>query len=218
MVRGLTIVAFRNLVLTLAAIALLAACSKPREQEQALPPGSSVLALGDSLTAGAGVTPEQAWPNLLALCTGWEVSNGGVSGDTSADALLRLPSLLEQHNPVLVLVTLGGNDMLRHIPQQQTVANLDKILALIKAHGAKTVLLATPNPKLLRAVFQQLSAADFYRVVADAHQVPLIEDAIAEVLSKPQLKVDQLHPNPEGHELLAENIHAELQAIGYARQ
>ena len=206
----------RQFVLLCAAIVLLAACSgKPREA--ALPPGSVVLALGDSLTAGAGVSTEQAWPALLEKKTGWTIINGGVNGNTSAQGLKRLPHLLEQNHPALVLVTLGGNDMLRHIPATETVTNLERILTLVKVHGAKAVLLATPEPSLMSAVFQNLSAPPFYKKVAEQQQVPLIDDAIAEVLSDPQLKGDQIHPNAAGHALLAEKIYGELQAIGYAR-
>jgi acyl-CoA thioesterase I len=130
--------------------------------------------------------------------------------------LRRLPPLLEQHKPVLVLVALGGNDMLRHLPEQETVANLEQILALIKAQGAKPVLLATPQPSIAGAVFQHLSAADFYQKVADAQKIPLIKNAIADVISEPQLKGDPLHPNAAGHALLAEKIFEELKLIGYA--
>lgn len=203
-------------LLLIAALVLLAACGKD-DKEAAIPPGSAVLALGDSLTEGLGVKREEAWPALLADKTGWNVSNGGVSGDTSEAALKRLPYLLEQHEPVLVLVALGGNDMLRRIPQQDTIANLEKILALIRTRGAKPVLLATPQPSIAGAVFQHLSAPDFYRELAEAQQVSLIEDAMADVLSDPQLKVDQLHPNAAGHALLAETIFEELKSIGYAR-
>jgi lysophospholipase L1-like esterase len=185
------------------------------KKEGALPSGSVVLALGDSLTAGAGVNPEQAWPALLATRTGWTVVNGGVSGDTSADALRRLPVLLDEHNPALVLVTLGGNDMLRHVPEQETVANLGQILDMVKARGAKAVLLATPRPTVAGAVFQNLSPPDFYKSVAERYQIPLIEDAIPEVLSNPELKGDPLHPNVQGHELLAGKIFEALKSIGY---
>ncbi len=204
----------RFLVALFACIVLLAACAKPKEE--AIPPGSVVLALGDSLTFGAGVTREEAWPDLLAAKTGWVVVNGGVSGDTSGAALLRLPALLEEHKPVLVLVTLGGNDMLRHVPQEETIANLNQIITLIKEQDAKPVLLATPKPSIAGAMFQHLSAADFYRKVADDQQVPLVEDAIADVLSDPQLKGDPLHPSAVGHLRLSEKIFEELKAIGYA--
>ncbi len=202
--------------LLVAAVLIVAGCAKHREEE-ALPPGSVVLALGDSLTEGAGVAREQAWPDLLAAKTGWNVINGGRSGDTSGMALERLPQLLDEHHPVLVLVALGGNDMLRRLPQAETIANLESIIALIQARGAKVVLLATPNPSVMGAVLHSLSAPDFYRTVAEAQRVPLIEDAIPEVLSDPQLKVDPLHPNAAGHALLAEKIQQALKNLGYAR-
>ena len=188
----------------------------PLPSVEAEPSTPVVVALGDSLTQGAGVTPEEAWPNLLAIKTGWVVVNGGVNGDTSEAALRRLPSLLEQHNPVLVLVTLGGNDMLRHVPEQQTITNLEKMIILIKTDGAKPVLLATPNPSPMRAVFQILTAPDFYREIAEEQHVPLIEDAIGEVISDPKLKGDPLHPNAAGHVRLVDKIYKELQSIGYA--
>lgn len=193
---------------------LTAGCSEP-PQEAALQPGTVVLALGDSLTAGAGVSPEQAWPALLAQRTGWQVVNGGVSGDTSAQGLQRLPALLEEHAPVLVLVTLGGNDMLRRLPQAETEENLARIIVKCKAEGARVVLVATPQPSLAGAVLRNLSAPDFYREIAAAHEVPLIEDAIAEVLSDPLLKGDQIHPNAEGHAVLAGKISVALQGLGY---
>ncbi|MBK9159953.1 MAG: arylesterase [Nitrosomonadales bacterium] len=201
----------------LAALALLAVACGEKAGETALPAGSTVLALGDSLTAGAGVSAEEAWPALLASRTGWDIINGGINGNTSSDALKRLPGLLDQHDPALVLVTLGGNDMLRHLPEEETVANLEQIIGLVRQHGAKPVLLATPKPSLAGAVFQNLSPPDFYRQVADAQHVPLIEDAVAEVLSDPKMKGDPLHPNAEGHVLLSGKLFDALQSIGYAR-
>ena len=200
--------------LALAVLLLAAACGQPTEAP--LPVGIRVLALGDSLTAAHGVTPDEAWPALLATKTGWLVTNAGVSGDTSAGALQRLPALLEEHRPQLVLVTLGGNDMLRRLPQGQTTANLGQMLMRIKAHGARAVLLATPQPSLAGAVFNNLSAADFYRQVARDHQVPLIEEALPDVLSDPRLKGDQIHPNAAGHALLSKKIFEALRKTGYA--
>jgi acyl-CoA hydrolase len=200
--------------LLLALVLTLAACGKA-ERLPALPPGSVVLALGDSLTAGAGVTPEQAWPTLLAQRTGWQVVNGGVNGNTSGDALKRLPALLDEHRPALVLVTLGGNDMLRRLPVQTLEENLGRLVVKSKAEGAQVVMVATPQPSITGAVLRNLSAPEFYGRVAGAHQVPLIEDAIAEVLSDPLLKGDQIHPNAEGHAALAMKIFEALRDIGY---
>lgn len=201
--------------LALLVLLLAAACSEPKRA--ALPAGSRVLALGDSLTAPHGVQPGEDWPTLLGQKTGWAVVNAGVSGNTSAQALDRLPALLEQHDPQLVLVTLGGNDMLRRLPQAQTVANLGRMLTLVKAHGAKAIMLATPKPSIAGAVFNNLSAPDFYAEVAREYKVPLIEDALPKVLSDASLKGDQLHPNAAGHALLAQTIFEALRKIGYAR-
>ena len=198
-------------------ILLLAVACGGTKKEAALPAGSKVLALGDSLTAPHGVKPGEDWPTLLAQKTGWVVINAGVSGDTSAGALTRLPALLDEHQPQLVLVSLGGNDMLRKVPSAQTVANLGSLLDLIKARGARGVLLATPKPSIAGAVFNNLSPADFYADVAKDKKVPLIKDALPEVLSDTALKSDQLHPNAAGHALLGEKIHADLKEFGLAR-
>lgn len=201
-------------IVTLVAITLTA-CSKPSEQP--LLAGTKVLALGDSLTAGYSVSPAEAWPTLLATRTGWEIVNGGISGDTSAGGLQRLPGLLEEHAPVLVFVGLGGNDMLRRVPQTDTIANLNRIIELIKARGAKVVLLATPKPSISGAIFNNLSAAEFYRPIAEAHKIAFIEDALPDVLSDTKLKVDALHPNAAGHVLLTKKIAEALKDIGYVR-
>jgi acyl-CoA thioesterase-1 len=197
-------------------VLLLAVACGGTKKETALPAGSKILAVGDSLTAPHGVKPGEDWPTLLAQKTGWIVINAGVSGDTSAGALARLPGLLDEHQPQLVLVSLGGNDMLRKVPSAQTVANLGSMLDLVKARGAKAVLLATPKPSIAGAVFNSLSAADFYADVAKDKKVPLIKDALPEELSDTALKSDQLHPNAAGHALLAEKIHADLKKTGFA--
>lgn len=197
-------------------VLLLAVACGGTKKETALPAGSKVLALGDSLTAPHGVKPGEDWPTLLAQKTGWVVTNAGVSGNTSAQALDRLPGLLDEHQPQLVLVTLGGNDMLRKLSQAETVANLGRMLDLARASGARTVLLATPKPSIAGAVFNNLAPADFYADVAKDKKVPLIADALPEVLSDTALKSDQLHPNAAGHALLAEKIHADLKKLGFA--
>lgn len=199
----------------LATALLLTACAA--DKADPVPAGSTVLALGDSLTAGYGLRPEQAWPALLGERSGWQVINGGVSGDTTAGARQRLPALLEAHAPQLVIVTLGGNDMLRRVPEAETVANLTNIIDLVEASGARAVLVATPKPSIAGAVFQSLSPAPLYRRIAAARKVAFIEDAIADTLSDPRLKLDALHPNAEGHTDLADRFGDELRRIGLLR-
>jgi len=205
----------RRAFLLASLLALLAACSA--DKAEPLPPGTMVLALGDSLTAGYGLTTGQAWPALLAEKTGWQVVNGGVSGDKTGDALARLPALLDEHAPKLVLVTLGGNDMLRKLPEEQTRGNLARILELIRSRNAQPVLLATPKPSVAGVVFQSLSPPPFYAEIAKERKVPLIADAIPDVLSDPDLKLDQLHPNAEGHQVLAGKAFDALRQLGYVR-
>ncbi len=205
----------RRAFLLAALLALAAACSG--EQAEPLAPGTVVLALGDSLTAGYGLDPAQAWPALLAERTGWRIVNGGVSGDKTGDALARLPALLDEHAPKLVLVALGGNDMLRKLPEARTRADLARILEVVRGRDARAVLLATPKPSVAGVVFQNLSPPDFYADVAREHRVPLIADALAEVLSDPALKLDQLHPNAEGHRVLAGKLFDALRRLGYVR-
>ncbi|MDT3736672.1 MAG: arylesterase [Denitratisoma sp.] len=196
-------------------LALLAACQA--QKAEPLPPGTVVLALGDSITAGYGLAPEQAWPALLAEKTGWQIVNGGVSGDKTGDALARLPALMDEHAPKLVLVTLGGNDMLRKLPEEQTRGNLARILELVRGRNAQPVLLATPKPSVAGVVFQNLAPPPFYAEIAKERKVPLIADAIPEVLSDPALKLDQLHPNAEGHQALAGKAFDALRKLGYVR-
>ena len=90
------------------------------------------------------------------------------------------------------------------------------MLDLVKASSAKAVLLATPKPSIAGAVFNSLSPAEFYAEVAKNKKVPLIDDALPEVLSDTALKGDQLHPNAAGHALLGEKIHEALKKIGFA--
>ena len=118
------------LFLAAGGLLLLNGCGR-KAARPALPRGSRVLALGDSLTAGFGASAGGDYPRRLAGITGWQVINGGVSGDTSAQALARLPGLL-QPKPGLALVCIGGNDFLRRIGEDETRANIGRILQTLQ--------------------------------------------------------------------------------------
>lgn len=208
----------RKLFGTLAGVllaALLAACGGPKFD--ALPAGSKVLVIGDSITAGYGFTPEQAWTQELARQSGWQVINAGVSGDTSEGGRARLPALLEEHRPQAVIVELGGNDMLRRFPQTTTVANLEAMLDLAAAAGARPVLMATPRPSAVGAAVGKLSDAPFYAEIAKHRKVPLLADVLADTLSKNDYKIDALHPNLEGHRRIGSDATAALRKLGLLR-
>ncbi|HEX6841920.1 MAG TPA: arylesterase, partial [Stellaceae bacterium] len=134
------------------------------------------MALGDSLTAGFGLAPQEAFPvrleaKLAAAGIEAQVVNGGVSGDTSAGGLARLDWALADH-PDLVLVELGANDALRGIDPRLTYANLDKILTRIEAAGAKIVLLGMRAPPNWGRAYQTQFDAIFPDL-ASKHHVPL---------------------------------------------
>lgn len=196
-------------------LALAAGCSAP--PQRSIPAGAVVLALGDSITAGFGVGADAAWPARLAALSGWQVVNAGVSGDTSAGGLERLPGLLSGHRPTAVLVELGGNDMLRRVPDEQVAARLGEIVAGVRAAGAVPVLVAAPRPNLAGALFGTLQAASFYKSLATREGIHLVEEAMPKVLGDAALKLDPLHPNAAGHAVLAMLIADELRRAGLLR-
>jgi len=196
-------------------VMLAGACTRPGEER--LAPGSVVLALGDSITAGYGIARSQAWPAQLAAHSGWTVVDAGVSGDTTSGALERLPDLLETHLPKLVIVEIGGNDMLRRIDARQIEANLRTIIDLAQQRGARVVLLGIPRPSAIGAATGRLSAAEVYADVAKRSRSMIVHDAVADVLSDAALRLDPLHPNEAGHRRLAELIERAFRDSGLLR-
>ena len=194
--------------------AALTACRKPAPHA-ALPAGSTILALGDSLTAGYAADAEAAYPAVLASLTGWQIINGGVSGNTSAQALARLPALMRRQ-PQLVLVSIGGNDFLRKVPEADTRSNIRQIVQQIKAAGVPAVLVAVPY-FTTGALFGRLSEHPMYEELAAELNVPLLKGAWAEVLGDKKLKSDQIHANAQGYRVFAEKMWAFLKQQGFAR-
>ena len=138
----------------------------------------------------------------------------GISGDQTAGGRARLPALLEEHSPQAVIIELGGNDMLRGVADPEIVANLDAMIDAVQQRGAKVVLMSVPRPNALGAL-TGLSAARFYRELAQRRRIPLIEKALPAVLSESKLKLDLLHPTAQGHQQLAERTVDELRDIGW---
>lgn len=193
---------------------LLLACSAPKHQ--AIPAGATVLVLGDSVSYGTGAGKGEDYPTLLAARTGWNIVNAGIPGDTSAGGLQRLPELLEEHAPRLLLIELGGNDFLRRMPRGETTANLKAMVAQARAKSIPVVLLAMPQPNLFGAALRSLSDEPIYEAIAEETQTPLISDVFSGVLSKNELKSDPIHPNAEGYRQVAEQLAAALREQGFA--
>ncbi len=201
------------LLLTAAA---LAACGKKAPKHSALPRGSAVLALGDSLTYGYGANPTESYPARLAELTGWTVTNGGVSGDTSAQALARLPELLREHTPRLVIISIGGNDFLRRQPENETRTNIRAIIQACKAAGAETLLVGVPGVGV-GAALGYPGDHPLYADLAKAENVPYYANGWSQILGKDALKSDQIHPNAAGYAEFARGLAAYLKENGWLR-
>lgn len=215
--RAVTSVTRRGFAVRVAGAGLLAAalagCGRDKKTAQPVPPGSTVLALGDSLTFGTGASAETSYPTVLAGLTGWNVVNAGVSGDTSAQALARLPALLAEHQPKLVIVSIGGNDFLRKLPESDTRAHVHAICKQSLAAGAQVLLVAVPRATVAAALGQMTDHA-LYAEVAKDLKIPLQREAWGEVLAQPDLRADAVHANARGYAQFARSVQSTAAAVG----
>jgi len=197
----------------LAALAL-AACGRPATPPAtALPAGTTVLALGDSITAGTGAEPADSYPAQLATLTGWNIVNGGVPGDTSAQAFSRLPMLLAEHRPALVIVSIGGNDFLRRIAADETETYLRRMTAMVREANAQMLLVAVPQPSVGAAIGLGVSDHPMYARLAEELHVPLHAQGWSRVLGDEKLKSDQIHANAAGYRAFAEGLVQTLRRV-----
>lgn len=206
-----------------AMIALLAACggsapdaTQPTPSAIEGPPQVPVmgrevriLAFGDSLLAGYGLEQGQSYPAQLeaalrARGINARIVNAGVSGDTSGDGLQRLEFTLKSQPapPELVIISLGGNDMLRALPPEQTLANLDAMLKALKAKGIPVLLmgmLAPPNlGKDYAARFDPI-----YPTLAKKYGARLVPFFLQALMDRPDLvQADKMHPTDAGVEAI----------------
>jgi len=189
------------------ALWLLAACEKtprlsPLDRE------AVILAFGDSLTHGTGAGTEETYPAVLAGLLGREVVNAGVPGEVAAAGLKRLPELLAEHQPALVILCHGGNDFLRRLDREALIGNLREMIALCQESGAEVLLVGVPQVGLF------LSADPLYEELAEEFALPYEEKILVKILSERELKSDQIHPNARGYALLAEKLAALIEKAG----
>ncbi|HVA12737.1 MAG TPA: arylesterase [Stellaceae bacterium] len=174
------------------------------------PTATRILVFGDSLSAGFGLAPDQAFPVRLAArlkADGYDVAvdNGGVSGDTTADGRARLDWTLGDR-PDIVLVELGANDMLRGLDPRQAQTNLDAILARLAAAKLKILLLGMKAASNWGADYRQAFDA-IYPILAKKYDVPLYPFFLDGVALDPKLNQgDGLHPNPAGVAVIVARI------------
>lgn len=163
-----------------------------------------LLILGDSLSAAYGMQQQQGWAALLQKNTDWQLINASISGETTAGGLARLPALLTEHQPDIVLIELGGNDGLRGFSVELIQTNLSKIITLIQQHNAEPLLMQIripPNygPRYVR----QFTA--LYPQLAEKHNItlwPFFMDSIA--INSNLMMADGIHPNAAAQPLISD--------------
>ena len=197
----------RTIRIVLLSLFLTACGSEP--QLQALPHDAVILAFGDSLTYGTGTKKESSYPSLLQQLSKRQVINAGIPGDVTAGGLERLAETIEEYQPQLLILCLGGNDMLRQKAAAEIESNLEAMIKISREQGVPVLLLGVPRP----AIFG-LESADFYYSLAQRMEIPLEAEIIPEVLSNRDLRSDQIHPNSKGYRLLAEGVYNKLRDSG----
>jgi acyl-CoA thioesterase I len=176
-----------------------------------------VVALGDSLTAGLGVAPDEAYPALIEARLRREgypyrVVNAGVSGDTSAGALRRVDWVLRT-KPDVVIVALGANDGLRGLPVEALRDNLEAIVSRLRGGGARVLLAGMRVPPNYGDDYTRAFAAVF-PAVAKRTGVPLAPFLLEGVAGDPRLnQPDGIHPTAEGQRVMAERLWPHLRPL-----
>lgn len=197
--------AFR-VVLLLLAIAVAGCGERPKLAH--LPGDAVVLAFGDSLTYGTGAGENESYPAQLEALIGRRVVRAGVPGEVTAQALARLPEMLDEHSPRLLLLCIGGNDFLRRLGNPQAAANVRAMVKLAKDRGIDVLLIGTPEPGFA------VSPPAFFAEIAKEFRLPYEEAAIGYVLKDNALKSDQIHPNAQGYRVIAERVAGALKKSG----
>ena len=179
-----------------------------RDRLKPLSSDATILCFGDSLTYGTGAEPGKSYPDELARLINRPVVNAGIPGETSGEALARLPGELDRTQPKLLILCSGANDILRRMDLNQASANLREMVKLAQARGIDVALLGVPHWGL------GLQPTPLYQVVAEELHVPLENKAFAKVLSRDDLKADPVHPNTAGYRKIAKDVAALLVRSG----
>jgi lysophospholipase L1-like esterase len=192
----------------LLALLSIAGCGDRQATLMPLATDAVILAFGDSLTFGTGAPRDASYPAVLEELTGRTVIRSGVPGELSSGGLARLPSTLDTHQPMLLILCHGGNDMLRRTGPEQMADNLRAMIALARDRDVQVVLVGVPKPGLF------LTAAEIYGEIAAEAQIPIEAEALADILGDSALKSDAIHPNASGYRRLAEVLAALLKEAG----
>lgn len=170
-----------------------------------------ILIVGDSLSSEYGIVRNTGWVQLLRAKLAQQhinalVINASISGDTTSGGLTRLPALLKQHQPSVVLIELGGNDALRGLSLLITEQNLTDMIKFAQAEGAKVVLAGMQIPPN----YGQQYTSQFkkmYETISQNTQTALIPFFLAGLETRPDLFIsDNIHPNEVAQEIILNNV------------
>ncbi len=178
-------------------ILLLVACNGGPAVTNSQPSSAVIVCFGDSLTYGTGADGDNGYPVQLSRMLGRPVINAGIPGDTTAGALNRLETDVLAHQPGYVLLTLGANDLRHRMSPAETRRNLSRIVERIQAAGAMVIMGGIDIPLLGRDL------NSVYRDVAKEQGALLIKNVLDDIIGKPELMSDQVHPNTQGYSIMA---------------
>lgn len=168
--------------------------------------GVAIIAYGDSLIAGIGATSQNDLISILEREIGEPIINLGVPGDTTADGLARLDEL-DEYDPKVVMLLLGGNDAIQRVPIEETFQNLALIIEDLQSRGAVVVLLGIRS-----GILGDAFDGEFERLAREYSTV-YVSDVLAGVFGRPNLMADAVHPNDAGYAQIAERILPELEKV-----
>ncbi len=189
-------------------LTLLAGCGPGAPKLGKLAPADVIVAFGDSLTFGTGATEAESYPMVLGQLLARTVVRAGVPGEVTEGGLARVQEVIEEHKPKLMIVCLGGNDMLRKVDEAQTKSNLRAIIKAIQSQGIAVVLVGVPKPALVT------SAPPLFEEIAKEFGIPYEGKIVTDVLYQRDQKSDAIHPNAKGYRRMAEAMAALLKKAG----
>lgn len=195
-----------KLLIILISVLILHACDTPKLHS--LPDDAVILAFGDSLTSGVGVSKDKSYPAVLQELSGLRVINAGVSGETTAQGFQRLNIVLDQSTPDIVILIEGGNDMLKNLSMQQAQNNLREMILLINQRNIPVVLIGVPEKSLFS------HSSPIYKELATEFDLVFDGKLISSLQRNSSLKSDIVHFNEKGYRKMAESIHQLLKNNG----
>ena len=198
----------KRLAFALVLALVVASCGQKVPRVSPVGPGDVIVAFGDSLTYGTGANEAESYPAVLAQLINRKVVREGVPGEVTRGGLARLESVIDEHRPALMIVGLGGNDMLGKVSDAEIKANLRKIIQTIQGRGVSVVLFGVPKPALIT------SAPEFYAELAKELKVPYEGKIVTDMLYHHDQKSDTIHPNAKGYRRRAEAIADLLKKAG----